>query len=107
MSEVLDGVVSVLVQCAQQLLQAFLNPVRVGRALVESIGEASHGDLLLVVDLRDNSLLVHSLQLPLLCHGLLLECLDSLLEPFRHLFLEVLCALSILLSHLLVLLLQV
>ena len=45
MSEVLDGVVPVLVERPEQLLEALLNPVRVGWVLVEGVGEAGHGHL--------------------------------------------------------------
>ena len=48
--EVLDGVVSVLVHAPQQLLQTFLDPVSVGRRLVESSGVALHGFLLTLVN---------------------------------------------------------
>ena len=44
--EVLDGVVPVLVERSQQLLETLLDPVGVGRVLVEGVGEAGHGHLL-------------------------------------------------------------
>ena len=107
-AEVLDGVVAVLVQRPQQLLQALLHPVSVGSGRgVERVGEARHGQLLLLVDLGDYALLVHGLQLALLRLGLLLQRLDSALEALRHLALEVLRGADVAGAHVLVLLLQV
>ena len=57
----LDGVVAVLVQGPEQLLQALLHAVGVGRRGVQSVGEARHAQLLLLVDLGDDALLVHRL----------------------------------------------
>ena len=48
-SEVLDGVVPVLVERAEQLLETLLDPVSVRRVLVEGVGEAVHGELLALV----------------------------------------------------------
>ena len=103
----LDGVVPVLVQGPEELLQALLDPVGVGRVGVEGIGEAGHAQLLLLVDLGDDPLLVHGLELTLLGLRLLLESLDGLLEPLSHLLLEVLGLGGVLLPHVLVLLLEV
>jgi len=44
--EVLDGVVPVLVERSQQLLETLLDTVGVGWVLVEGVGEAGHGHLL-------------------------------------------------------------
>ena len=66
MPEVLDGVMPVLVEGPQQLLQALLHPVGVGRALVQRVGEAGHRELLLLVDLGDDALLVHGLEMGIL-----------------------------------------
>ena len=113
---VLDGVVPVLVEGPEQLLQALLHAlgplpvellVAVAAEAVEGVGVARHGELLLLVDLRDDALLVHGLQLPLLRLRLLLQRLHRLLEPLRHLLLEVLGRPGVLLAHPLVLLLQV
>ncbi len=45
-SEVLNGVMPVLVERPEQLLETLLNPVCVWRVLVEGVGEAGHGHLL-------------------------------------------------------------
>ena len=63
--------------------------------------------LFLSTYLRDDALLVHGLKLPLLRLRLLLQRLHRLLEPLRHLLLEVLGRPGVLLPHTLVLLLEV
>lgn len=54
MSEVLDGVVSVLMESSEQLLQTFLHSVGVRWILVQSICKAGHWQLLLLVYLNGN-----------------------------------------------------
>ena len=103
----LDGVVPVFVKSTKQLLETLLDSVGVGRALVEGVGEAGHGELLLLVDLGDDSLLVHGLELSLLGLGFLLEGLDSLLESLGHLLLEVFSCGRVLLAHVLVFLFKI
>ena len=56
----LDGVVPVLVERSQQLLETLLDPVGVGRVLVEGVGEAGHGHLLALKFGRNMSLGVPS-----------------------------------------------
>ncbi len=112
---VLDRVVSVLMQGPEQLLEALLHPpcggplqLVVGAADgVQRVRVARHAQLLLLVDLADDALLVHGLQLALLGLGLLLQSLDRLLEALGHLLLEVLRGGDVVLPHLLVLLLKV
>ncbi len=70
MSEVLYGVMSVLVKRPQQLLQALLHPVGVRRGgRVKRVSEASHAQLLLLVDLGNHTLLVHGLERGRMCFG--------------------------------------
>ena len=61
-SEMLNGMVSVLMQGSQQLLQAFLNSVSVWWVFIQSFGVAVHGHFFLLVDHGDDSLLMHSLK---------------------------------------------
>ena len=51
--------------------------------LIKSGGVAVHGVLLPLIDARDDALLVHGQQLPLLRLALLLQGLDRLLEPIQ------------------------
>ena len=55
-------------------------PVGVGRVLVECVCEASHGQLFLLVDLRNDPLLMHCLELAFFGLGFLLQSLDGFLE---------------------------
>lgn len=80
MPEVADAVVPVLVQRPQQLLQALLDAVRVGRVLVERVRVARHGVALLLVDGGEDALLVDGRQLALLHHLLVLHRLGQFLE---------------------------
>ena len=60
-----------------------------------------------LVDPGDDSLLVHGLELSLLCLRFFLQSLNGPLEPLGHLLLELLGAVRVLLAHLLVLVFKV